>query len=60
MKLCGEHQGLLSGDGECYQCEKNGLHELIIKLQVDINLGNAMIIDQKRQIKVLTDKFQEI
>ena len=57
MKLCSEHQGLLSGDGECYQCEKNGLHDLIIKQQLDINLGNAVILDQKRQIKELTDKL---
>lgn len=58
MKLCSEHQGLLSGDGECLQCEKNQLHELIFKQQMEVNLGNAVIVDQRKQIKVLTDKIQ--
>ena len=59
MKLCSAHQNLLTGEGECWQCEKSQLHELIMKQQMDINLGNAVIIDQRRQMKELSEQLQQ-
>lgn len=59
MKLCQKHEGLLTGDGECFQCQKDELHQVIIKLQMDVNLGNAVIIDQRRKLKQLEDQLQQ-
>ena len=57
MKLCDKHEGLLTGEGECFQCQKDQLHEVIFRQQMDINLGNAVILDQRRKIKELNDKL---
>ena len=59
MKLCEKHEGLLTGDGECFQCQKDELHQVIIKLQMDVNLGNAVIIDQRKKLKQLEDQLQQ-
>ena len=58
MKLCEKHVELMTGDGECWQCMKDQLHELILRQQMDINLGNAVILDQRKQIKLLQDQLQ--
>jgi hypothetical protein len=58
MKLCQKHVELMTGDGECWQCMKDQLHELILKQQLEVNLGNAVIIDQRKQIKDLQDQLQ--
>jgi hypothetical protein len=60
MKLCDQHREGLSGDGECYQCKIQELHELIIQIQVDRNLGNHVINDQRNQIKMLTEEIKQL
>jgi hypothetical protein len=60
MKFCERHIYLLTGDGECYQCEKESLHNLICQLQQDINLGNAVIIKQKQEIADLKEQLQKL
>lgn len=60
MKLCSAHVGLLTGDGECIQCQKDELHNLIAKLQDDLNAANLAIQTQKLEIKGLTEQNQEL
>ena len=60
MKFCERHVYLLTGDGECYQCEKESLHNLIVKLQQDINLVNAVVVQQKQEIKELKQQLHDI
>lgn len=35
MKFCGKHQELLTGDGECFQCEINELRQMIEQYQTE-------------------------
>lgn len=56
MKLCEKHIDQLTGDGECLACEKIGLHNIIFQTQMDRNVGNHVIDEQRKEIKFL--KFQ--
>ena len=60
MKICDKHQNQLTGDGECLVCEKESLHEIIFKLQVDRNLGNSVIQDQRQQIQKLENELKQL
>ncbi len=60
MKVCDQHLDQLSGDGECLVCEKEQLHEMIFKLQVDRNLGNHVIVDQRKEIADLKYQLEQL
>jgi hypothetical protein len=60
MKLCEKHLDQLTGDGECIMCEKVGLHNVIFQTAMDRNLGNAVIEQQKKEIKELKAQIEDL
>ena len=60
MKICDKHLYLMTGDNECWQCEKESLLNLTCQLQQDINLGNAVIVKQKQEISDLKEQLQKL
>ncbi len=60
MKLCEKHLDQLSGDGECLVCRIAELQEIIFQVQMDRNLGNAVIVDQRQQIADLKNQLEQL
>jgi hypothetical protein len=60
VKLCNQHLDQLTGGGECLQCKIIELHELVFQVQMDRNLGNAVIQDQRKQIADLKNQLEQL
>jgi ABC-type phosphate transport system auxiliary subunit len=65
LKLCDKHIDQLTGDGDCFVCSREELHQLIGQLQLDRNLDNAHVqmlkaenADLKRQLQELQESVQ--
>ncbi len=60
MKICDKHLDQLTGNDECLVCKNQELHELIFQVQMDRNLGNAVIQDQRKQIADLQYQLEQL
>lgn len=58
MKFCNKHEDQLTGEGDCFQCKIDSLHNLIFQQQTDLNLGNAVIASQRKEIAELKERLQ--
>jgi len=60
LKICDQHLDQLTGDGDCLVCKIAEQQELIFQIQMNRNLGNHVIADQRQQIADLKSQLEQL